>query len=112
MARIDQLKSSFRAPAGTAIPGGVVTAVMLNAGGSVVPSGTAAGQGAVGVCCPGGTIASGEIISVIRDGEIVEFGGTVSGTFYGGVSGSVSVTSTNATKVGYTVEASRLIVTM
>jgi len=110
--RIDKIAFSFRAPAGTALPGGVVTGVMLNAGGSVIPSGTAAGNGAVGVVCPGGTIAAGRIISVLVKGEIVDFGGTVSGTYYAGTAATVDTTSTNGVAVGFTVEADRLIVSM
>jgi hypothetical protein len=86
--------------------------VYLNAGGSVIPSGTAAGQGAVGVICVPGTIVAGDIVSVLRHGEIVEFGGTVSGTYYAGTGGVLSTTTTNATQVGFTVEADRLIVAM
>lgn len=110
--RIDKIAFSFRAPAGTVLPGSVVTGVMLNAGGSVVPSGTAAGQGAVGVVCPGGTISAGDIVSVLRNAEIVDFGGTVSGTYYAGTAATVATTSTNGTLVGHTVEADRLIVHM
>lgn len=110
MARFDKLHVSFRAPAGTALTGCV--GVYLNAGGSVIPSGTATGQAAVGVICVPGTIVAGDIVSVLRAGEIVEFGGTVSGTYYAGVAGSLSTTTTNATLVGFTVESTRLIVAM
>jgi hypothetical protein len=48
----------------------------------------------------------------MRLGEIVEFGGTAGGTYYAGVGGTLSTTSTNATKVGSTIEGNRLIVTM
>lgn len=106
MARIDKITSSFRAIAGTALTG--VLGVKLNAGGSVVPSGTPAD--AIGVVCPTGTIAAGKPVTVIQRGELTEFGGTIAGTFYAGASGSVSVTSTNAQKIGYTVEADRLVI--
>ena len=105
MSRIDKISFSFRAPAGTALPGGTVTPVKLNAGGSVIPSGSA---DPIGVVCPGGTIAAGRVISVLREAEVVEFGGTVSGTYYAGA--GVMTTTAGGTQIGHTVEADRLVV--
>lgn len=110
MARIDKVTMIVRATAGTALTG--TLGVYINAGGSVVPGGTAAGQAAWGVVCLPGTVAAGDPVGVMRLGEIVEFGGTAGGTYYAGVGGTLSTTSTNATKVGSTIEGNRLIVTM
>lgn len=107
MARIDKVTQIVRAPAGTAIPGGVVTSVKLS-GGSVVPAGTA---DALGVCCPGGTIAAGYPVGILLAGEIVEFGGTTSSKYYAQASGSVG-TTTSPTLIGFTVEGGRLVVNM
>lgn len=105
MARIDKVAQIVRAPAGTALSG--LVPVTLNAGGSVIPSGT---SNAVGVVCTPGTIAAGGIIGVLLHGEIVEAGLTAGQVYYGGVAGTLTTTSTNAVKVGFTVEANRLVV--
>ena len=110
MARIDKVTMIFRATAGTALTG--TKGVRLDAGGSVVYSGTAAGEAAVGVVCLPGTIAAGKPVGVLMRGEIVEFGGSAGSAYYAGVSGSVSTTSTNATQIGFTVEGDRLVVNM
>jgi hypothetical protein len=107
MARIDKVTMIVRALAGTALTG--IIGVYFPAG-SVMPAGTAAGSEAKGIICEPGTIAAGQAIGVLKKGEIVEFSGTVGGTYYSGVGGTLSTTSTNATKVGVTVEADRLIV--
>lgn len=109
MARIDKVVQIVRGIAGTVFPGSTVTPVRFSAG-SVVIAGTAAGTNPEGVVCPGGTIQAGEAIGVLMRGEIVEFGGSASTIYYGGsVMGTVS---TNAAKVGVTVEANRLVVKM
>jgi hypothetical protein len=45
-------------------------------------------------------------------GEVVEFGGSAGSAYYAGVGGTLSLTSTNAQKVGFTVEGDRLVVTL
>jgi hypothetical protein len=110
MARIDKLWVAARATAGTALTG--VLGVLPNAGGSVVPAGTAVGSAAVGVVCIPGTIAAGKPVAVMIKGEIVEFGGSAGSLYYAGAGGSLSLTSTNATKVGFTLEGDRLVVSM
>ena len=112
MARIDKVVQIVRATAGTALPSGTVIGVVITAGGSVFPSGTAAGQAADGVVCYGGSIVAGDTIGVMLRGEIVEFGGSAGSAYYAGVGGTLSLTSTNATKVGKTIEGGRLVVTM
>lgn len=108
MARIDKVTMIVRATAGTALTG--VLGVRVGAGGSIFPSGTAAGDQAFGVVCLPGTIAAGSPVGVLKAGEIVEFGGTAAGTYYAGANGSVSTTSTNSAKVGQTLDGTRLVV--
>lgn len=128
MARIDKVVpgvGSFRAPLLLQIASsdiGNVIAVGIDSAGKVV-RGT--GQtGYVGVIVPGRTFAAGQPIDVLKQAEIVEFtvgnagaafAAAAAGTnYYGGSSGALTVTApsagTNAVKLGYTVEASRLIV--
>lgn len=111
MARYDKVHMIVRAPAGTALAtGGSVQSVMLNAGGSVVPSGTA---DALGVIVVPGTVTAGHVIGVLLRGEIVEFGGSVGKNYYAGAGGTIGTANpTTNTKVGFTVEATRLVVTM
>lgn len=108
MARIDKVTMVVRAIAGTALTG--IKGVRFDTDGSVIYAGTAAGQAAVGVVCLPGTIADGEPVGVIVRGEIVEFGGSAGSAYYAGEGGTVSLTSTNATQVGTTVEGDRLVV--
>lgn len=108
MARIDKVTQIVRAPAGTALTG--LTPVTLNAGGSVIPSGT---SNCIGIVCLPGTIAAGGIVGVLTRGEIVEASGLSAGSiYYGGPSGTLTTTSTSAVKLGFTVEATRLVVSI
>jgi hypothetical protein len=111
VARYDKVHFIVRAPAGTAIAtGGVVRTVKLNAGGSVVYAGTA---DALGVVVNAGTIAAGHTIGILLKGEIIEFGGVAGVGYYAQASGSVGTANpTTDTKVGFTVEADRLVVNM
>lgn len=109
MTRIDKVLVSFRGTAGTALTG--TFGAKLNAGGSVIPAGTAADD-AKGVCCIPGTIAAGQPVSVLMHGELVEFSGAAGTTYYStGTGGSIG-TATTGTKIGFTVEASRLVIAM
>lgn len=110
MARIDQLMVHHRALCGTALTG--ILGVRVNSGGSVVPSGTATGEGAQAIICHPGTTAAGKPIAIVKRGEIVEFGGSPGTNYYAGVGGSIGTTSTNATLVGHTIEGDRLVVTL
>lgn len=105
MPRIDKIAFSFRAIAGTALTG--LQAVALAAGGQVVAAGTG---NVVGVTCIPGTIASGRPVSVIRNGEIVEMAGSAGQVYNSAGAGSVGLGA--GTKVGFTVEADRLIVAL
>lgn len=112
MARYDKVHMIVRAPAGTALAtGGAVQNVMLNAGGSVVPSGADDALGVIII--PSGTVVAGHVVGMLLRGEIVEFGGSVGTDYYAGAGGTVGTASGGgATKVGFTVEGDRLVVTM
>jgi hypothetical protein len=129
MARIDKysgVTGGFRAPLAAAIAvadlGGVF-AVGLDANGRVVRDVGATGY--VGVIVPDKTLAAGIPIDVMTHGEVVEFttgangaanaAATAGSKFYGGATGALTKTApspagTNGFLVGWTVEASRLIV--
>ena len=115
MARIDKydpVDGGFRAPlaadwAGQAAPVGVG----LDVNGRVV---LGAGQsGIVGVLCKPDAAKAGSIVDIMRDGELVEFAGAA-GTAYSantttGVISNAAVSGTQI-NVGFTVEATRLVV--
>lgn len=115
MARIDKydpVGGGFRASlaadrAGSALPVGVG----LDVNGRIVAG---IGQtGIIGVVCKPDAAVAGEVIDVMKDGELVEFAG-VAGTVYTAntVTGVISSAAASATQivVGHTVEATRLIV--
>lgn len=115
MARIDKYQpvaGGFRAPLNAAITGAAAPkGVGINSSGRVV---LGAGQtGVVGVIVSPYDKAAGDIIDVMTNGELVEFGGAA-GTVYTAdtTTGAVATAAASATKkvVGYTVEADRLIV--
>ena len=93
---------------------GKVWAVGLNSSGRVVKG---AGQtGIVGVCIVNQAMAIGEIVDVMTDGEIADFtlqngSAAAAGQRYYGVAadGTFSTTATG-TPLGFTSEATRLIV--
>lgn len=117
MARIDKydpISGGFRAPLAAAYVGSnTPIGVGLNAQGRVVPG--AGVTGIKGVVCLPKDHAAGDIVDVMTDGELVEFAGAA-GTNYTAdtVTGAIGVTAQSATKVavGFTVEATRLIVRM
>jgi hypothetical protein len=89
-----------------------VCPVSLNTTGKVV-KGTAGQTGFVGVLCLTKKRYAGDVVDVMQDGEIVELTGLVAGDEYWALADGSGVTATQATglsKVGWTVEASRLIV--
>lgn len=111
MARIDKVTQIVRATAGTALTG--LLGVRQDGGGSIVPSGTATGEEPFGVVVLPGTIAAGDPVGVLVRGEVVEFaGGWAGSVIYAGDTGTLGNSSTNATVVGRTMEATRLIVLM
>lgn len=104
-----------------------VVAVSLDATGKVV-KGTAGQSGFVGVVCLTGRVVdvvglasgtnykgskkAGAIVDVMQDGEIVELTGLAAGTSYYALANGSGIASTPNTtaKVGWTVEATRLVV--
>lgn len=115
MARIDKYQpvaGGFRAPLNAALTGAAAPkAVGLNSSGRVV---FGAGQtGIIGVICSPYDKGAGDIIDVMTNGELVEFGGAA-GTLYSAntTTGVITNGAASATQVaiGFTVEADRLIV--
>lgn len=93
---------------------GKVWAVGLNATGRVVKG--AGVTGIVGVICPVRIMTAGERIDVMTDGEIADFtlqngAAAAAATRYFGVAADGTFNTTNTgTRLGWTVEAARLIV--
>jgi hypothetical protein len=115
------LAASYTAPTVSGVPVGVVIAVSLNTSGRVVlgSTGGTAGLGRIGLIIPTRNMAAGEMIDVLTGGEVEEFGiGTdgqtaaVAGTAYYGVAatGLMSATAAGNDRVGFTVEATRLVI--
>lgn len=115
MARIDKydpVDGGFRAPLAANRTGAVAPiACGLDSNGRVVPG--IGNTGIVGVLCKPDNAVAGEIMDLMRDGEIVEFAG-VAGTVYTANTTTGVITSAAASGtqifVGFTVEATRLIV--
>lgn len=93
---------------------GKVWAVGLNSSGLVVKG--AGATGIIGVVCLSAPKAIGDVLDVMTDGEIADFtlqAGTAAaaGTRYFGVAADGTFSTTNTgTRLGYTVEATRLVV--
>lgn len=90
--------------------------VALTNAGRVVPCGHGSAQtGFVGVVCLTKNMKAGDIIDVMTDGEIVEFGGTA-GTRYavtvatGAIVAQTSPLVATQVYIGHTVEVGRLVV--
>lgn len=120
MARYDKYDGKvggFRAPlaadwgAGTV---GVPTGVGLDANGRIVAG--AGNTGVTGVLVIDSPMNAGDIVDTMTDGEIVDCTGLAAGTTYyaaaadGVISAAAPAAGANATKVGHTVEAQRLVV--
>jgi hypothetical protein len=87
-----------------------VCPVSLNASGKVV-KGTAGQSGFVGVLVLTKIRKANEVVDVMQDGEIVEMSGLAAGTQYYALANGEGVATTNTLpRVGWTVEATRLIV--
>lgn len=86
--------------------------VGLNSSGQVVAG--AGNTGIIGVLCLTKAKLAGEIVDVMRSGEIVEMASVTAGTVLTAdtTSGAIGTTAASATKVaiGHTVEATRLVV--
>jgi len=87
-----------------------VCPVSLNASGKVV-KGTAGQSGFVGVVCLTKVLNADDVVDVMQDGEITELTGLAAGTAYYALANGDGVATTNTLpKVGWTVEATRMIV--
>lgn len=114
MARIDKyepLTGGHRAPLAAAWPSGDLAKVVpvgLDANGRVVKG---AGQtGVIGVVVLTQVKNAGDIVDVMQDGECVEMTGLAAGTrYYGDAAGAITTVNTD-TPIGWTVEATRLVV--
>ena len=118
--KYDPISGGFRAPLESAVTSsdvGTPIAVGLNGSGRVIPA--ADGATVRGVFVADKPFAAGDIADVMTDGEIVEFEGeTVTagdpaapGTdYYGTAAGEITTTHEGNTPIGFTVEASRLVV--
>lgn len=119
MARYDKyepIAGGFRAPLAANFLDadlGVALGVGLNANGQVVKG--AGTVGVVGVLVLTKALKAGDIVDVMTDGEILEFGGTP-GTVYNSAAtgvitaGAAGATPAGSTRVGHTVEGNRLVV--
>lgn len=115
MARIDKSDpnvGSFRAPLAAAYTGATAPiGVGLNASGRVVAGAGANGE-IHGIVCLPEDHPAGEVIDVLKLGELVDFAG-VAGTVYTAntTTGVISSAAASGTQivVGHTVEATRLV---
>lgn len=112
--KYDPVDGGFRAPLAAAWTGSATgKGVGLDTNGRVVPG--AGNTGIKGVLVQPEDKAAGDIVDVMTDGEIVEAGLVAGTTYYAAAAdGVISTTApgagVNGTQVGFTVEASRLVV--
>lgn len=91
-----------------------VVPVSLNTSGKVI-KGTGGQSGFIGVVCLTRALKANEIVDVMQDGEIVELTGLIAGQkYYAAADGNslvpASGTITGLRLVGWTVEATRMVV--
>lgn len=85
----------------------------LDVNGRAVPG---AGQsGLKGIVCTTKAMKAGDIVDIMTDGEVVEFDGVAGTTYYaaaadGVISTTAPAADDNGVTVGFTVEATRLVV--
>jgi len=113
--KYDNLAGGFRAPLNADLAktsAGNPLGVGLNTSGRVVVG--AGNTGVVGVICLTRDMKAGDIVDVMTAGEVVDCGSLVAGTVYTAntttgvlTNGAASATQT---PIGYTVEATRLVV--
>lgn len=111
--KYDPIDGGFRAPLNAdwlVADLNKVVGVSLNASGKLI-KGTAGQSGFVGVVCLTKQRFANDVVDVMQDGEIVELTGLAAGTAYymPATGDGVNTTNTNP-KVGWTVEATRMIV--
>lgn len=109
--KYDPYDGGFRAELAEAIVAddkNVAYGVGLDSSGRVV---LGAGEtGVVGVLIAHSAKVAGDIVDVMTDGEIVEFGGAAGTAYFANTTtGAISTTDTG-TRVGFTAEGTRLIV--
>lgn len=110
--KYDPVSGGFRAPLAADWLSGDVNTVFgvgLDVNGRVVKG---AGQtGVIGVLVLTKVRKAGDIVDVMTDGEVVEFTPGVAGTVYfAAAAGGVVSTTNTGTRLGHTVEATRLVV--
>lgn len=116
MARIDKydpISGGFRAPLAAAYTGsGTPLGVGLNSSGRVVAGG--GNTGILGVVTLPGNHEALSPVDVMTDGELVEFAGAAGTIYYAdNTTGVISATGgVGKTRIGATVEATRLVVRM
>lgn len=110
--KYDPISGGFRAPFDAAWAADVILGVGLNSTGEVVVG--AGNTGIIGIVATTKAMAIGEIADVMTSGECVEMVGLAAGTVYTAntTTGVISAAAASATQtpIGFTVEASRLIV--
>lgn len=110
--RIDKTDSAigvFRAPLAANWAGSATAiGVGLDVNGRVVPG---AGQtGVIGVLCKPSKAYAGDQVDVLTSGEIVEAGLVAGTVYYAAAADGVISTTNTGKKIGYTVEANRIVV--
>lgn len=112
--KYDPISGGFRAPLAADYTGAAAAVgVGINSSGQVTVGVGVAGIGIIGVICLPKNKKAGDIVDVMTSGEIVE-AGLAAGTLYTAntTTGAITSAAVSATQslVGWTVEASRLIV--
>lgn len=114
MARFDKydpISGGFRAQLAADWPSADLEEIIpvgLDANGRVVKG--AGNTGVLGVVCLTKLRYAGDVVDVMTDGEVVEADGLTAGTVYfGSAAGGVTTVNTD-TRIGATVEATRLVV--
>jgi hypothetical protein len=113
--KYDPISGGFRAPLNAAYTGSAnAVGVGINSSGLVVVGVGVAGIAICGVICSPLSKNAGDIIDVMTAGEIVDVAGLAAGTLYTAstTTGAISSGAPSLTQVvvGWTVEATRLIV--
>lgn len=114
--KYDPKAGGFRAPLAADFAAGNIKTILgvgLDAQGRVVLG--AGNTGVVGVIVLTQAKSAGEVVDVMTDGEITEAGLTAGTVYYAAAAGGALGTAApaagaNATRVGHTVEADRLVV--
>lgn len=115
--KYEPFAGGFRAPLLAAVSsanGFVAYGVGLDSSGRVVLG--AGNTGVIGVMIAHGAKAAGDFVDVMTDGEIVDLTALTAGTVYyanattGALETTAPATGVNKARLGYTVEATRMVV--